>query len=222
LGYGEGTVIYASVRRSSNKEDLEKLAQVHSNVHIVNIDHASIDSDLEQAVKDIEKVYGHLDVVIANAGVTSAHIPVAEIPIETARNILETNVLDVVTLFQKTYPLMKKAKQPKFVGISSIVGSLTLMTSLKSVAAYNASKAAMNAFFRIISIEHLEEGLIAIPLHPGWVQTDMGNLTARDSGLKEAPTSIEESVAGQIKVINEATSDISGKFMTFDGNELPW
>ncbi|CAF4012447.1 unnamed protein product, partial [Adineta steineri] len=67
------------------------------------------------------------------------------------------------------------------------------------------------------------DGLIAFPIHPGLVQTDMGNHYATSVGLDEAPVTIEESVQGQLKVIDEATREkTSGRFWDFEGKELPW
>jgi len=63
--------------------------------------------------------------------------------------------------------------------------------------------------------------LISFPIHPGWVQTDMGNQGAVANGLEQAPTTIEDSVAGLLKQIDVATRD-SGKYWSFDGSNLRW
>lgn len=65
--------------------------------------------------------------------------------------------------------------------------------------------------------------LIAFPIHPGWVQTDMGNAGAKANGLEEAPTSVEECVSGMIDKIDNATREkTSGKFMSYDGQHINW
>jgi hypothetical protein len=51
-------------------------------------------------------------------------------------------------------------------------------------------------------------------LHPGWVRTDMGG----PSGL----ISVEQSVSGMLSVIREVTSADSGKFISYDGQIIPW
>jgi len=51
-------------------------------------------------------------------------------------------------------------------------------------------------------------------MHPGWVRTDMGG--------PKAPLSVEESAAGMRRVIAGLTLADSGRFLQWDGKELPW
>ena len=50
-------------------------------------------------------------------------------------------------------------------------------------------------------------------LHPGWVKTDMGG--------PNAPVSIEESIKGMMKVIEATEIRDTGRFLNYDGKELP-
>ena len=50
-------------------------------------------------------------------------------------------------------------------------------------------------------------------LHPGWVRTRMGG----SGGI-----SPEESVRGMRKVIDEFALEDGGRFIKYDGTELPW
>jgi len=92
----------------------------------------------------------------------------------------------------------------------------------KPVAAYGASKAALNYLTKKIHQEYSKEGLIAFALSPGWAQTDMGNSGAKRSGIEQAPLSVADSVAGQLKIIDEATQEHGGRFWSYDGQELAW
>ena len=57
------------------------------------------------------------------------------------------------------------------------------------------------------------KGITVVALHPGWVRTRMGTPIA--------PISKKRSVSGMLKVLEEQ-NDISGKFINFKGEELPW
>ena len=79
---------------------------------------------------------------------------------------------------------------------------------------YRSSKTAVNMVIKSLAIDLKLAGIIAVVLHPGWVQTDMGG--------KNALISAAESVSGMRRVINDLTSADSGKFIAYDGKPIPW
>ncbi|CAF1366140.1 unnamed protein product [Adineta steineri] len=217
------TLIYAGVRDPSKADELQKLNSQTKNIHIIKLESIS-ESDAKAAAEKIEKTSGYIDVVIANAGILTYQGPIVTTPIKEIRDHYEVNVAGPLILFQALYPLLKKSKSgaPKFVVISSAVGSIGELLPALTVA-YGASKAAVNYVTKKIHQEHEKDGVIAFPIHPGLVQTDMGNPFAKDVGLDEAPVTIQDSVQGQLKVIDEATREkTSGRFWDFEGKELPW
>jgi len=58
------------------------------------------------------------------------------------------------------------------------------------------------------------EGITAVVLHPGWVQTDMG--------VPNALITTEQSVSGMRKLIGKLSLTDSGKFFNYDRREIPW
>jgi len=52
------------------------------------------------------------------------------------------------------------------------------------------------------------------PIHPGWVQTDMGG--------PEADISPQESASSIISFIDNLTMEQSGRFWQWNGEEHPW
>jgi len=59
-----------------------------------------------------------------------------------------------------------------------------------------------------------DRGIIALAMTPGWVRTDMGG--------SEAALSVEESVRGQLGVIDRLTPSDAGRFVDQDGVDQPW
>ena len=55
---------------------------------------------------------------------------------------------------------------------------------------------------------------VCVSFHPGWVRTDMGGAGA-DIG-------VEESVAGMRRVIAGLAAQDNGRFLNYDGSEIPW
>ena len=65
-----------------------------------------------------------------------------------------------------------------------------------------------------LSLDFRRDGIISVVLHPGWVQTEMGG--------PNALITVEQSVTGIRQVIAKLTLDDSGKFFSYDGQEVPW
>jgi NAD(P)-dependent dehydrogenase (short-subunit alcohol dehydrogenase family) len=101
---------------------LQKLPKgTNSRLVVVKID-ASIEQDAHDAVTELQQKYGigHLDIVIANAGIGYIYPTVAEVKIADIRNHMEPNVYGMVALYQATRALLKKsAREPIFLPMGS-------------------------------------------------------------------------------------------------------
>jgi NAD(P)-dependent dehydrogenase (short-subunit alcohol dehydrogenase family) len=118
-----------------------------------------------------------------------------------------------VRVTQALLPNLRAGKGKTIVSISSVLGSIEGNTSSGNYG-YRESKAALDMFMRSIAAELAAEHFICIPIHPGWVRTDMGG--------PNAPLTVEESVAGIRKVVEGLKPSDSGKFWSYDGSNLPW
>ena len=177
----------------------------------------------------------HIDVLVLNAGGAQAMVPPSETTAEDLRVAFETNTIAPLLVFQGLKQYLLRAKSiPKLIWVSSSVGSIADMDPFGG-GAYGPSRAAQNWLARSIHLEingtkgHAR--LIAISLHPGWVQTRAGQfvldqcqsaLKAINHDIEKPPTKLEESVCGMIKVIDNATVEHSGQFLTYEGKNLPW
>ena len=149
--------------------------------------------DHRKAYDYFAKKYGRLDILVNNAGVwresdtsspTSMPKPASEVSPEILHETFETNFFATVGLTQKLLPLIREAPSGRIVNVSSILGSLTLHADPSSpiypfkVFAYDASKAALNAFTVHLAHELRDTRIKVNSAHPGWVKTDMGGPNA--------------------------------------------
>lgn len=91
---------------------------------------------------------GPIDVLVNNAGF-GAGSPVELTPLDTARQLFETNTLGTLALTQAVLPQMRERKAGVVVNVTS---SVTLK-ALPLVGVYSASKAAVNAFTQSMALE---------------------------------------------------------------------
>jgi NAD(P)-dependent dehydrogenase (short-subunit alcohol dehydrogenase family) len=80
--------------------------------------------------------------------------------------------------------------------------------------AYRSSKAAVNKVMQVLAQDLRSYGIVACPVHPGWVQTDMGG--------SQAELSVKESAISLIQLIDGLTLSHSGRFFKWNGEEHPW
>ncbi|KAI1808622.1 NAD(P)-binding protein [Daldinia bambusicola] len=201
-------------------KDMEKLPKgPGSRLILVKVESTS-DTDAADAVKELqEQGIDHLDIVIANAGISFAFTKAVDAKVEDMRRLMEVNVYGVLRLFQATLPLLRKAAAPKFVTIGSGVGSIEEMYHYPN-AVYGPSKVAVHWLTK--SINQDEDDIIAFVIDPGWTQTEMGDTSAKSVGLDSAPVTVTESCDGIFKVINEATRESGGKLWTYEGKRKAW
>jgi hypothetical protein len=76
-------------------------------------------------------------------------------------------------------------------------------------------KAALNQLTVCFARE--EETVVSVALSPGWVQTEMGT-----KGGRRPPLTVERSVSSMLKLIDGLSLQDSGKFLDYDGTQLPW
>ena len=76
------------------------------------------------------------------------------------------------------------------------------------------SKSAVSKVMQVLALELKADNIIVCPVHPGWVQTDMGGANAQ--------IPVEQSAGGLFKLISTLTLAQSGRFWTWDGREHIW
>jgi norsolorinic acid ketoreductase len=168
----QNTTVIAGVRDpcSSTSKALRDLRTADgSNLIVVKIDSSS-DTNAKEAVAELKSKHniGHIDVVIANAAVVAPPAPVASASIEDFRTNFQVNAFAPMLLFQATWPLLQKSANPKFIGISTCLATISKMEDWSwSTVVYGSSKAAMNYIVRKMHFEN--ERLVAFVVHPGYV-----------------------------------------------------
>lgn len=201
-----GWKVIATVRSA---EAAEKLATAQITAEPLDV----TDSD---AVKALAAKYATtpIDLVIANAGVVGQDNPLEAPTLTNFRKTFETNVFGALQVPIAFLPSLRLAPNSKIAGISSILGSIGSATPYPGGYTYKASKAALNATYSALAADLKAENISVVLVHPGWVQTDMGGASA--------PVTLDASVTGIKKVLDGVTPADTGRFLAFDGSELPW
>jgi short-subunit dehydrogenase len=125
-----------------DKENLKKLSQEFEEVKFLKItgDVANIEV-LREAVARIEDKWGHLDILINNAGIVSAG-PLDDIQDEDVYDQVAINFTAVLLLTKYCIPLLKSAEEGAILNISSGLG----LIGMPFYSVYGSTKAAIRQF----------------------------------------------------------------------------
>ena len=110
---------------------------------------------LHSAADRFREAHGHIDVMIANAGIggndplTRAYDPTS------VKKLIDINLLGAVNSIHAVVPQMIERGSGHLVAISSLAG----FRGLPKSAAYSASKAGMTAFFESVRLDHARTAL---------------------------------------------------------------
>lgn len=116
------------------------------------------------------EAFDHVDAVIANAGVASRGLPVADTEPDEFERLLATHVLSAARLLRRLLPQMRERPRGDVVMISS--SELAGMQA--GGAPYNMAKAALEALAFTLANEEVGNGIHVNVVAPGLIVTDMG------------------------------------------------
>ena len=201
-----GWRVYAGFRKEMHRLDLIE----DENLIVGQLDVTDNDS-IERFAQEVEH---HIDLLINNAGVPDGRWRnIKEIDDQWALDVININTLGPVRLVRSLYDKMSGENLSTVVMISSLMGSIDDCHSGRSYA-YRASKTALNMFTVAMKKEALEDNISFLILHPGWVKTRMGG--------ENAPVEMDTSVDGMMELIEQHNLEDSGRFVQYDGVDLPW
>ncbi|WP_282783400.1 SDR family oxidoreductase [Nocardia sp. CC201C] len=224
-----GTTVLIGARDSRRGEEaVAALRGSGGDVHAVTLDVTGPDT-IEQAAKRIKERFGHLNVLVNNAGVTGSgqvspqdaydQVP-SSVDLDMVRTVFETNVFGVIAVTNAMLPLLRRSPAPRVVNVSSHAASLTItsdpdgpLAGLLASAAYTPSKAALNAVTVQYPNELREDGILVNAVTPGYVDTDNNNHTG---AFTPAP-----GAAILVRLATLGADGPTGGFFSADG-PVPW
>ncbi|XP_041977340.1 C-factor [Aricia agestis] len=216
-------IVFATCRNVS--EELANVSKEHKNLHILNLDVTDA-TKYEEVVSQISAATGDggLNLLINNAGVSTKFTKINLVKAEQLLENFTVNTIAPIMLTKALLPLLIRASEAnsdKPVGVerAAVVNTSSILGSIANndqggFYPYRCSKAALNAATKSMSVEFKDKKILATAIHPGWVRTDMGG--------KNAPLDVETSIRELFNTLEKLGEKDSGKFLQYDGKELPW
>jgi meso-butanediol dehydrogenase/(S,S)-butanediol dehydrogenase/diacetyl reductase len=183
-----------------------------------------------EAVSAAVSRLGGVDVVVASAGI-GIEASVGDMDDEAWRRTFDVNLTGPMMITRAALPAMLERGRGSVV----LVSSTNSMAAAPDSAAYDASKAGLNALARAIAVDYGPRGIRANALCPGWIVTPMGDesmddlaeangigrqeayaLATADVPLRRAGTA-EEMAYCCLFLASDESSIVSGTTLVADG-----
>jgi len=118
--------------------------------------------------------------------------------------------------------LLRHEERAVFANLSARVGSVG-DNRLGGWYAYRASKAAQNMFTRNLAVElgRRAPNVVCLALHPGTVDTDLSR-PFQANVPAERLFDAQRAARQLLGVIDSSSREDSGRFLAWDGREIPW
>ncbi|MFE3140629.1 SDR family NAD(P)-dependent oxidoreductase [Streptomyces scopuliridis] len=142
----------------------QALKETGGDHHVVRADVAD-PGQIPGLLRTAGERYGHLDIVVNNAGAIS-HIPYGELPLEEWQRILATNVTGAHLVVQHALPLLRAGSSVISIGSKAVEAGIPLR------AHYTASKAAIAGLSRSLAREFGGRGIRFNVLALGVIETE--------------------------------------------------
>jgi NAD(P)-dependent dehydrogenase (short-subunit alcohol dehydrogenase family) len=231
LGQQGMTVLIGARDEARGREAEQALRDGGIDARFVRLD-VTDDKSVREAAEWIEDEYGHLDVLVNNAGISGragrGGGPSAT-DLDAMRAVYETNVFGVVSVTNAMLPLLQRSQAARIVNVSSEVGSITSMTDpagplgqMPASVPYPSSKSAVNMITAMYAKELRDTPVKVNAANPGYCATDLNG----NSGFRTAAEGAEVSVHLATLPDDGPTGTLWGHLWTADDDgssgTLPW
>lgn len=147
---------------------------------------------------------------------------VEDLQADALQQAFQVNCLGFAMLVKALAPHFRGRHLTRVAAISAKVGSIA-DNRFGGWYAYRCSKAALNMLVKNLSIELPRRfaPVTCVALHPGTTESPLSK-PFRQSLAKLEVHSPEDTAANLYGILNALTEDDNGRFISWDGSDLPW
>lgn len=223
----QGSKILITARKADPLQSTKKELQAKGITIEAMVADASSEADNKKMVEEAIRIYGTIDVLINNAGISMRAL-FEDIQLDVFRKVMDINFYGTVYATKFALPHILK-NQGSIVGISSINGR----RATPARSAYSASKYAMEGFLEALRTEVFKRNVHVLSVCPGFTSSNIRNaaLTADGTSQGESPRdegkmmSAEEAAAHVYRAVVNRKRDLilttQGKLAVFLNKWMP-
>lgn len=212
-----GACIIATARNVDSLKAIED-----ENLRAFPLD-VSKESEWINLITYIKNSYGHLDVLVNNAGIISYN-DIQNSTVDDWNNVLSTNLTGTWLGMKHAIKLMIESKvSGSIINVSSIWGNV----AVEGACAYHASKGGIRNLTKNAAISYAKNSIRVNSLHPGFILTplttnqnqEINNIVIAKTPLGRAGNP-DEIANGIAFLASELSSFMTGSELVIDGGYL--
>ena len=161
-------VILFGSRKETADKAVEELKQINENYDVIGLyPNLTDEEELKKCFLNINNIYGHIDILINNAGISS-RTKIEDFSVEEYDKISDLNIKSVFMCSKVAVPYLKETK-----GTILSTSSMVSIHAQQSGVMYPASKFAVNGITKSLARELAPYGIRVNAVAPGVIETDM-------------------------------------------------
>lgn len=161
--------------------------------------------EIQNLVKAAIEKFGHIDVLVNNAGITKDGL-LMRMKEEDFDKVIEINLKGTFLVAKEVIPYMMKKREGSIINISSVVG----LVGNAGQSNYAASKAGIIGFTKSVAKELASRNIRANCVAPGFIKTDMTDVLSEE---------VKENIHNQIPLKRMGTPEEVANLVYFLGSE---
>jgi NAD(P)-dependent dehydrogenase (short-subunit alcohol dehydrogenase family) len=220
------SVVLGDVRGELGEQVVAEITAAGGTALFAPLD-VSQEADWARTVELAESTYGKLDILVNNAAIIGLE-GIMDTSIELWHRVLAVNQTGTFLGMRAAIPALRRAGGGSIVNISSVLATMGSGNS----ASYTATKGAVTALTRTVSIELATDNIRVNAVHPGGVETPMAveclgdDAEARRALVATHPIGRlgepEEIAAGVLFLASDEASFVTGATLVIDGGNTVW
>src|SRR5713101_8423679 len=221
---------YAAVFAGRRKDKLEEAANegksTGSRSVVVPTD-VSDPSSIKALFAKTKETFGRLDILFNNAGIGAPAVPMEELPLETWKKVVDTNLTGIFVCTQEAIKIMK-AQTPKGGRIINN-GSISAHTPRPRAAAYTATKHAVTGLTKQTALDCRNDMILCSQIDIGNAATPLTDRMVQGAGVLQPDGRVMQEARMEAEHVGDAVVYMANLplstnvlFMTVMANQMPF